>query len=106
MISLLLTLSNFNQPFEIILLTDASGYGVGAVLIQSRRPVAYCSHTLALRDRVRPIYERELMAVVLVVQRWRPYLFGGKFLVKTDQNSLKFLLEQRVIQPHDRTPAK
>ncbi|KAL0556065.1 hypothetical protein IC582_004570 [Cucumis melo] len=92
-----LALSNFNQPFEIE--TDASRYGVGAVLIQSRRPIAYYSHTLALRDRARPVYERELMAIVLASQRWRPYLFGGKFLVKTDQKSLKFLPEQRVIQP-------
>ncbi|KAA0042199.1 Transposon Tf2-6 polyprotein [Cucumis melo var. makuwa] len=92
-----LALPDFNQPFEIE--TDASGYGVGAVLIQARRPIAYYSHRLALKDRVRPVYERELMAVVLVVQRWRPYLLGGKFKVKTDQKSQKFLLEQTVIQP-------
>ncbi|TYK14862.1 transposon Tf2-1 polyprotein isoform X1 [Cucumis melo var. makuwa] len=52
-----------------------------------------------MRDRARPVYERELMAVLLSVQRWRPYLLGAKFIVKTDQKSLKFLLEQRVIQP-------
>ena len=52
-----------------------------------------------MRDRARPVYERELMAVVLAVQRWRPYLLGRTFIVKTDQQSLKFLLEQRVIQP-------
>ncbi|KAL0534629.1 hypothetical protein IC582_028920 [Cucumis melo] len=67
------------------------------MLIQGKRPVTYCSHTLALRDRARPVYERELMVVVLVVQRWRPYLLVGKF--KIDQKMLKFLLDQRVIQP-------
>ncbi|KAL4016975.1 hypothetical protein IC575_024646 [Cucumis melo] len=52
-----------------------------------------------MRDRARPVYERKLIAVVLSVQRWRPYLLEAKFIVKTYQKSLKFLLEQRVIQP-------
>ncbi|KAA0062488.1 Transposon Tf2-6 polyprotein [Cucumis melo var. makuwa] len=89
-----LAMSNFSQPFEIEI--DASGYDVDAVLIQSKRPTY--SHTLAMRDRARSVYKKELMAVVLAVQRWRSYLLGGKFLVKTNQRSLKFLLEQRVIQ--------
>ncbi|KAL0556583.1 hypothetical protein IC582_005097 [Cucumis melo] len=80
-----LAMPHFNLPFEIE--SDASGFGVRAVLTQCRRP------------RVRPVYERELIAVVFVVQRWRPYLLGRKFTVKTDQRSLKLLLEQRVIQP-------
>ncbi|KAL0561485.1 hypothetical protein IC582_001913 [Cucumis melo] len=92
-----LALPNFELPFEIE--TDASGFGVGAVLVQSKRLIAFYSHTLSMSDRVRPVYERELMAVVLSVQRWRPYLLGAKFIVKTDQKSLNFLLKQRVIQP-------
>lgn len=46
------------------------------------------------------------MVVVLAVQRWRPYLLGRKFVVKTDQHSLKFLLEQRVIQPDSTTTSE
>ncbi|KAA0032598.1 retrotransposon protein, putative, unclassified [Cucumis melo var. makuwa] len=72
-----LALPDFSQPFEIE--TNASGYSVGAILIQAKRPIAYYSRTLALRDRARPVYKRALMVVVLAVQHWRPYLLGGKF---------------------------
>lgn len=74
-----------------------SGQGLDAILMQNGRPIAFYSHVLSTQAKARSIYERELMAIVLAVQKWRPYLLGRRFIVRIDQQSLKFLLEQRLV---------
>lgn len=50
-----LALPHFNLPFKIE--TEAFGYGIGAVLVQSKRLIAYVSHTLSMRDRAKLSYK-------------------------------------------------
>ncbi|KAD5507846.1 hypothetical protein E3N88_15549 [Mikania micrantha] len=89
-----LRLPDFSAPFVVE--CDASSEGVGAILIQEDRPLAYFSKALSFNNRLKSAYDRELLALVLAVQKWNHYLMGRHFLIKTDHYTLKFLLEQRV----------
>ena len=91
----LLTMPNFQLPFEIE--TDAFGMGLGSILMQSRKPLAFFSQALSERARRKSVYEWELMAIVFAVQKWRQHLMGHPVIIKIDQRSLKYLLEQRVL---------
>lgn len=89
-----LALPDFTKGF--VLEIDASRSGIGAVLMEESHPIAYFSKALSPRHQTLSIYEKEFMELVLAVEKWRPYLLGRHFVIKTDHFGLKYLVEQKI----------
>lgn len=93
----LLTLPNFNIPFEVT--TDASNIAIGAVLSQNSHPIAFFSRKLNPRLSAASTYVRELYAITEAIKKWRQYLLGSTFRIYTDHQSLKSLMTQTIQTP-------
>ena len=87
------------QEDRFVLDTDASGYGVGAVLAQvqkgEERVIAYYSQVLSRPERQYCTTRRELLAVVKAVKHFHPYLYGRNFTLRTDHAALQWLFSFR-----------
>lgn len=77
--------------------TDASRFGLGVVLMQEGRPIASYSWILGPRDQLKLVYEKESMVVCLSILRWKYHLLGRHFVVRTDQQSMRFITQQAEI---------
>ena len=69
--------------------------GLGAVLMQVERVVAYASRQLRVHEHNYPTHDLELAAIVFALIIWRHYLYGVQFQLFTDHKSLRYLFSQR-----------
>ena len=82
---------DYKEPFAIF--TDASNYGVGAVLTQGGQPVWFSSRTLNPAEIKYDTREKECIAVMYGLDKFKPYFYGGPITVFTDHGNLRWLME-------------
>jgi hypothetical protein len=91
-----LNIPDENAPFTVT--TDASSYAIEAALTQDLgdgpRPVAFLSHRMSPAEMNWPTHEQELLAVIRALDEWRHYLYGRRFTIISDHQSLTYLQTQ------------
>ena len=87
---------------EYVIFSDASLIGLGCVLIQEGKVVAYASRQLKPHEKNYPTHDLELAAIVFALKIWRHYLYREKCFIYTDHKSLKYLPSQRELNLRQR----
>jgi hypothetical protein len=90
--ALVLAQLDIEKPFDVY--CDASGIGLGCVLMQEGRVIAYASRQLLKHVVNYPTHDLELAAVVHAVKIWRHYLLGNVCNIYTDHKNLKYIFTQ------------
>ncbi|TLX69919.1 hypothetical protein E9993_22690, partial [Labilibacter sediminis] len=82
---------------DFVVYSDASKFGLGCVLMQRGKAIAYASRQLKEYEKNYPTHDLELAAVVFALKIWRHYLYGTKFQLYTDHKSLKYIFSQQTL---------
>lgn len=89
-----LALPDFSLPF--VLEVDASGYGIGAALMQKGQPIAYLSKALGPKAAGWSTYDKEALAIIEALKKWKHYFASSSLIIRTDQQSLKYIQVQKL----------
>ncbi|KAL0554942.1 hypothetical protein IC582_008872 [Cucumis melo] len=87
---------------SFVIHSDASKKGLGCVLMQQGKVVAYASRQLKSHEQNYPTHDLELAAVVFALKIWRHYLYGEKIQIFTDHKSLKYFFTQKELNMRQR----
>ncbi|GKA23317.1 putative reverse transcriptase domain-containing protein [Tanacetum coccineum] len=82
-------------PEDFVVYCDASGIGLGCVLMQRGKVIAYASRQLKIHEKNYTTHDLELGAVVFALKIWRHYLYGIKSVIYTDHKSLQHIFSQK-----------
>ena len=92
-----LAMPDFSKPFTIE--SDACNNGLGVSLVQDELPIAFTNKSFSGKNLATFTYDKEMMVIFHAVQKWKPYLLGNHFYIKSDHQSLKYFLEKWVSSP-------
>ncbi|KAL4021527.1 hypothetical protein IC575_020329 [Cucumis melo] len=87
---------------NFVIYSDASKKGLGCILMQQGKVVAYASRQLKIHEQNYPTHDLELAAVVFALKIWRHYLYGEKIQIYTDHKSLKYFFTQKELNMRQR----
>ncbi|GJS37059.1 putative reverse transcriptase domain-containing protein [Tanacetum coccineum] len=89
-------------PEDFVVYCDASGIGLGCVLMQRGKVIAYASRQLKIHEKNYTTHDLELGAVVFALKIWRHYLYGTKSVIYTDHKSLQHIFSQKELNMRQR----
>ncbi|GJU70859.1 reverse transcriptase domain-containing protein [Tanacetum coccineum] len=87
---------------DFVVYCDASNQGLGCVLMQRNKVIAYASRQLKIHEKNYTTHDLELGAVVFALKFWRHYLYGTKSVIYTDHKSLQHIFDQKELNMRQR----